>query len=636
MQKYNYSSQDFESRFTYTGTDLGAVWTPDCTRFRVWAPTASSVQVQFYQHGRDGVDDSLGLLNMTPAEAGTWTAVKEGNLHGTYYTYLVTVDGIQTESCDPYARATGVNGKRGMILDLASTNPTDWDSDRCPHAESFFTDAVIYELHLRDLSCHPSSGIKHAGKFLSLTETGTKTPGGCPTGLDHIQNLGITHIHLLPFYDYGSVDESHPECPQFNWGYDPVNYNVPEGSYATDPENGAVRIAELKQLVQTLHAHGLGLIMDVVYNHVYDADQFCMNRIVPGYFSRTDTAGQYSNGSGCGNDTASERSMVRKYIVDSVKYWAEEYHLDGFRFDLVGLLDTETVNEIVRTIHRTHPNVLFYGEGWSMDTQPTKTDVSLATQKNASLTPDFSYFNDTIRDAMKGTVFSFTEPGFITGAQIPEEILLQCFRGMPDWCPSPIQSINYVSCHDNMTLFDRILSTVPHASRTDQIRMNNLAAAFSILSQGVPFFQAGEEMLRSKKLPDGSFSENSYNLPDSVNALKWDNLDKPEYQAVSLYYQGLIAFRKEHPALRLTTAREAQHAVTALPFPSPHTAVFQVSGNSSLILAFHAGTDPIRLSLPDGRWSALIDGDHAGTRSLGIFQESILLTPISCTVLERI
>ena len=363
-----YSTEKFEKEFTYSGRDLGATYTPEKTTFRVWAPTADTVTLNLYGSGTPGTDDLVEQLPMTTDVNGTWITEKEGDLNGTYYTYLVSVGGNENEACDPYARTTGVNGKRAMILDLASTDPDGWENDTNPNAGMAYNDAVIYELHVRDLSSDESSGIQNTGKFLGLTETGTTTASGIPTGLDHMKDLGITHVHLLPIYDYASVDETQSDKPQFNWSYDPENYNVPEGSYSTDPYNGAVRVAEMKQMVKVLHDNQISVIMDVVYNHVYNASDFCVNQIVPGYFSRVNEDGTYSNGSDCGNDTASERSMVRKYIVDSVKYWAGEYHIDGFRFDLVGLIDTETINEVVTEVHKTHPDVIFYGEGWTMDT----------------------------------------------------------------------------------------------------------------------------------------------------------------------------------------------------------------------------------------------------------------------------
>ena len=317
-----YSSQEFEEKYTYRGS-LGSFWTPEKTGFRLWAPTAEAVSVCLYRSGDPGADDLLARLRMQPNACGTWAAQRVGNLSGIYYTYLVTVDGQTHEVCDPYARTTGVNGCRAMILDMQSVNPPDWDTDADPHAGMPITDAVLYELHICDLSSDESSHIQNNGKFLGLTETGTKTRGGNPTGLDHIKALGVTHVHLLPVFDFGFTDESRPDS-QYNWGYDPVNYNVPEGSYATDPFHGAVRVAEMKRMVKALHDNGLSVVMDVVYNHVYDAGAFCYNQIVPGYFSRINASGEYANGSFCGNDTASERSMVRKYIVDSVCCWADE------------------------------------------------------------------------------------------------------------------------------------------------------------------------------------------------------------------------------------------------------------------------------------------------------------------------
>jgi len=474
-----YSTDTFEQMYTYAGTDLGATWSKEKTLFRVWAPTAQQVLVNLYESGTDGTDDLLEQLTMTADVNGTWVAEKSGDLNGVYYTYQVTVDGVTAEACDPYARTTGVNGKRAMVIDLDSTDPEGWENDCDPHAGNAITDAVIYELHVRDLSIDPSSGIQNKGKYLGLIETGTTNPNGVPTGIDHIKDLGITHLHLLPVYDYGSVDESRLDTPQFNWGYDPVNYNVPEGSYATDPYSGEVRVKEFKQMVQGLHANGISVVMDVVYNHVYSGGDFCFNKIVPGYFSRISDTGVYSNGSGCGNDTASERAMVRKYIVESVLYWVEEYHIDGFRFDLVGLLDTETINQIIETVHEKHPNVIFYGEGWTMTTNTTKSGVLMTTQVNSEHTPGFSFFSDTIRDALKGSVFNDMEKGYVSGADGKASTIAKSFMGMPSWASSPAQCVNYASCHDNLSLFDKLAISNKDDTVEDRIRMNNLAAAIT-------------------------------------------------------------------------------------------------------------------------------------------------------------
>ena len=630
-----YASAEFEARYTYEGHDLGAVWTREKTHFRLWAPTASSVKVNLYQSGTAGTDDLLEQVDMIRDVQGTWAAEKSGDLNGIYYTYLVDMDGHTAEACDPYARTTGLNGQRAMVLDLDSTDPQGWTRDRDPHAGQNITDAAIWELHVRDLSMDESSGIQNKGKFLGLTETGATTSEGIPTGLDHMKALGITHVHLLPVYDYGFTDESLP-LPQYNWGYDPVNFNVPEGSYATDASHGEVRVREMKQMVKALHDNGISVIMDVVYNHVYDGQDFCFNRIVPGYFSRIDSQGNWSNGSICGNDTASERSMVRKYIVDSVNYWADEYHIDGFRFDLVGLLDTRTINEIVSTVHEKHPNVIFYGEGWDMPTAVTKPSFDMAIQKNSRKTPGFAYFSDTIRDLLRGDIHEDTAPGYVAGANTSKDALSACFMGCPDWAGQPTQSVNYVSCHDNHTLFDRIALTAPQASREDRIRMNRLAAAFSILSQGVPFFQAGEEMLRTKPGKDGSFDDNSYRSPDAVNAIKWSDLGKEDYRKTADFYRGLLAFRKAHPALRLTTREAVLETIRPVSVADDQTVAFLIHEDTcDIFVIFNAGTEEVTVDLPDGTWNVNIRDSIAGTDVLAQAEGTIQAAPISATVLTR-
>ncbi len=635
-----YSTASFEEAYTYTGTDLGATWTPEGTTFRLWAPTATAVKVNLYETGDAANSDRIEQLTMKADVSGTWVAAKAGDLNGVYYTYEVTVDGATVEACDPYARTTGVNGKRAMVIDLDSTDPAGWDTDKDPHYDSAITDAVIYELHVRDLSVDENSGIQNKGKFLGLIETGTTSPDGIPTGLDHIKSLGITHIHLLPSYDYGSVDETKLDTPQFNWGYDPVNYNVPEGSYSTDPYNGAVRVAEFKQMVKGLHDNGISVIMDVVYNHVYSAGDFCFNKIVPGYFSRISDNGAYSNGSGCGNDTASERAMVQKYIVDSVLYWADEYHIDGFRFDLVGLIDTETINAVVAKVHETHPNVIFYGEGWTMSTQVTKSGYTMTTQSNSAETPEFAFFSDTIRDAIKGSVFNNNEQGYVSGKTGTANTIAKSFMASPSWCKNPSQIINYSSCHDNMTLFDRLVNSTPDATRADQIRMNNLAAAIVLTSQGVPFLHAGEEMLRSKPLPEGGFDHNSYASSDAVNNLKWADLSQEEYQAVFAYYQGLIAFRQAHSALRLTSREEVTQFVSTLTGMPANTNGFLIAAGaggeeSDLLVYFNPTTEEITVTLPDGAWTIYIDGEQAGVDAIDTVSYTARVAPISALVLVK-
>ena len=394
---------------------------------------------------------------------------------------------------------------------------------------------------------------------------------------------------------------------------------------------------EMKQKIQGLHRAGISVVLDVVYNHVYEGETFCFNQIVPEYFSRTHN-GHYSNGSGCGNDTASERSMVHKYIVDSVKYWADEYHIDGFRFDQVGLLDVDTINELVDSVRARHPNVIFYGEGWSMATELTKPDVAMATQRNAWQTPNFAYFSDTLRDVLRGYVFDDRAYGYVAGAQGQEELVKACFMGHPDWCPCPTQTINYASCHDNMALFDRLTMSAPDASFADRVRMNNLAAAIYMLSQGVPFLQAGEELLRSKPLPGGGFEHNSYCSPDSINSIKRNDLSKPEYAANAEYYRGLIAFRKAHPTLRLTTDEAVREQVFALEGLDANVTGFHLRGSAddpaaAIVVLYNPNKTPTTVQLPKGRWNICITDKTAGTEPLLTVEGGVSVAPISACVL---
>ena len=636
-----YGTEEFESAYTYTGSDLGANWTKDATTFRVWAPMAEAVSVNLYKSGDSSAEDLIESIPMTSDVNGTWIATKNGDLNGVYYTYTATNNGKDAEACDPYARTTGVNGQRAMVIDLTSTNPEGWEEDKNPNADKTFNDAVIYELHIRDLGTHESSGITNVGKFLSLTEHGTKTPGGVVTGVDHMKDLGITHLHILPMYDYASVNETKLDTAQFNWGYDPVNYNVPEGSYSTDPYHGEVRVKEAKQMVQSLHKDGISVIMDVVYNHVYDAGNFCFNKLVPDYFSRM-TNGTYSNGSACGNDTASERAMVKKYIVDSVLYWATEYHIDGFRFDLVGLIDTETINEVMEAVHAVRPDVVFYGEGWTMNTTVTKKGYSMTTQTNSTMVPGFAFFSDTLRDGLKGSVFNNTEKGYVSGANNLESLIEDCFLGSSgNWCTTPTQTINYASCHDNNTLYDRLQLSCPDASQEDLVKMNNLSAAIYMTAQGIPFVHAGEEMLRTKVNPGGGFNENSYNASDEVNSIKWNTLEDSVYTDVVDYYKGLIAFRKAHPVLRLTTAEDVAKHVSVVDMEDANVTAFSVTGGledetaDAMYIVFNPNNEAKEITLPEGEWHVCINGETAGVESLEKVSGTATVDAISALVLVQ-
>ncbi|WP_024864680.1 type I pullulanase [Butyrivibrio sp. FCS014] len=639
-----YSTKEFEDKYTYEGDDLGATVTADKTVFRVWAPTAESVSVNLYESGDSWKKDLTESIEMTKSDKGTWTAEVSKNLAGTYYTYTAVLDGLNVEACDPYARTTGVNGKRAMVIDLDSTDPEGWADDKNPHASESMTDAVIYELHIRDFSVDEKGNIANAGKYTAFTETGTKTEGGNATGIDYIKSLGVTYVHLLPFYDFGSVDENDESQERFNWGYDPVNYNVPEGSYSTDAHDGNVRVKEAKEMVKALHDNGLSVVMDVVYNHVYSGKDFCINRLVPGYFSRINADGTYSNGSGCGNDTASERSMVKKYIVDSVCYWADEYHINGFRFDLVGLIDVDTINEIVEKVHESHPDVIFYGEGWSMNTDLTKENVTMATQQSSEKTPGFAYFNDNIRDGLKGSVFNTAEVGWASGARNAERAMTASFLANETWSKNPSQIIQYASCHDNNTLFDRIAGSRTDLNEESWIKMNNLAAAFYMTSEGVPFMQAGEEILRTKVKDDGSFDSNSYSSGDEVNSIKWENLDDPKYRENLEFYKGLIAFRKEHALLRLSSGDEVTARVKAVEGLDKNVLAFvmdnsdkTLEGESAeqIFLAFNPNETETTIALPEGEWNVYVKGNKAGTEVIENVSGSVTVEPISAVVLVK-
>ena len=665
-----YSTSDFEAEYTYTGDDLGATWTKEATTFRLWAPTAAAVSVNLYELGDGG--EKLDTVEMTADVNGTWVATVEDDLRGVYYTYSVTRKGETVEAVDPYARTTGVNGNRGMVIDLDSTDPEGWENDTYVTQDSY-TDAVIWELHVRDFSIDASSGMENKGKYLAFTEEGTTVPGtDISTGIDYMVDLGVNYVHLLPVYDINSVDET---TGGYNWGYDPKNYNVPEGSYSTDPYNGAVRVNEFKQMVQSLHDNGIGVIMDVVYNHVADAGQFSFNQIVPGYFSRVHDDGSYQSNSGCGNDTASERSMVSKYIVDSVLYWCEEYHIDGFRWDLVGLIDYETINAVMEAVHEVNPDIIFYGEGWEMCSWTTKDEGEYASdpysqkmtiQNNDKLVATeagvFAFFNDTIRNVIHGGVFTATDKGFVVGMNAgTKQTVTDGYMAYSVWgsagerVDTPLQTVNYASCHDNYTLFDNFtvdaldlnglaLSAENAALVAEQAaQYNNLAAAYYITAQGVPFIHAGEEMLRSKPTTDAegnfAFDHNSYSSGDGVNSFKWGELANELNAASYEYYKGLIAFRKAHPALRMTTEAEIQEAMSVIETDDNNViAILNKGGNgedAEILTIFNANDWGCEFELPEGQWDVYVNRSKAGTEVLDTVEGTVDLSGISAMILVK-
>lgn len=632
--------------YFYEGNDLGNVYHKESTKFRVWAPTASDVKLNLYKEGMG--DNLIETHSMELSVQGTWTIKIDGDLDGVYYTYLVTHDGITREAVDPYVRTTGANGKRGMVLNLENTNPVGWREDYVKPLDNV-TDTVIYELHLRDLSTDEHAGIEYVGKFLQFKEENTKNKEGYSTGLDHIKELGITHLHLLPVYDYASVDETDLAGNQFNWGYDPDNYNVPEGSYSTDPYHGEVRVKEMKKMVQCLHRNNIHVVMDVVYNHTYSGEDSNFNKIVPNYYYRQDDKG-FSDASGCGNETASERAMVRKFIVDSVVYWAKEYHIDGFRFDLMGIHDIETMNEIRKELDKINPGILLYGEGWTCAASPL--DESLRAMKiNTKKLNGIAAFNDDIRDAVKGSVFNPEEKGFVNGALGFEELIkfgvvgatshkevmkhLEEYHKTP-WSGSPKQSINYVSAHDNYTLWDKLTLSCQEDSLEDRIAMNKLASAIVFTSQGIPFLQAGEELLRSKENEDGTLEENSYKSSDYVNRIQWEN--KTKYHDVYLYYKGLIEFRKSHEELRMDTKEAVEERLHFIDGLDQQVVSFTIKNQNNDDLAlqviYNASKTDVTVPLDKGTWDVYVNESQAGNKVLDtIDSNKVVVKPISCMVL---
>lgn len=639
----SYSTDEFEKQYTYEAGDLGVTISGDVVMIKCWSPYAKSVILNVYPNGNPETEVSE-TVKMEAQERGIWSAKLSVNDYiGKYYDYLITFEQAGTEvqvtSCDPYACATGVNGEKAMILDLTETNPAGWEQDRNPNETLDWNDMVIYELHVRDFSASEHSGIQNKGKFLGVAETGTKV-SDISTGLDHLKDMGITHLHLLPFYDYCSIDETQPyDKDKYNWGYDPKNYNTPEGSYATDAYDGSVRVKELKEMVSALHKNGISVVMDVVYNHTYN-EEYCFNGLVPGYFYRIDKKGVCSDGSACGNDTASERSMVRKFIVDSVLYWAREYHIDGFRFDLLGILDVETMNEIRKGLDEIRPNILIYGEGWTLNTVLTKEQVTLATQQHVDEMDRVAMFSDNIRDAVKGSVFEKEETGFISGNAECVEDVKAALLGAPEWASRPEQVVNYTSCHDNYTLFDKIALCNEDISFENRVKQNKLAAAIVLLSQGIPLLHAGEEILRSKVNAEGKFVGDSYKSSDDVNAIRWEDLLKPEYQEVYEYYKGLIAFRKNTKALHIKDAEEIKKAYTFIETEEPLLIGVQVSyKEENIVMYFNGSEDDIRVALPDNGagYRCYIDASKADatTSACNIVGEQAVVEGKSCLVLKK-
>ncbi|MDE6178550.1 MAG: type I pullulanase, partial [Duncaniella sp.] len=546
---------------TYAGDDLELTVDARGTRWRLWSPEAQEARVIIYPTGLNTA--AIDTLAMKKAEGGTWTASVPERLYGKFYTFSIKYDGKWLrETPGVWAKAVGANGRRAAIIDFAATDPEGWDKDRGPEL-AHINDAVLYEMHHRDFSAHPSSGIANKGKFLALTEPSTTNPEGEATGIGHLKELGVTHVHILPSYDYNSVDETNLPANQYNWGYDPDNYNAPEGSYSTNPSDPAVRVREMKQMVKALHDNGIGVVMDVVYNHTAENDGSNFSLTAPGYYYRHRPDGSYSDASGCGNETASDRRQMSDFIVNSVKYWAREYHIDGFRFDLMAIHDIETMNRVAAALKEINPSIFVYGEGWTAGDSPLPVDRR-ALKENVSKMPGIAVFSDDIRDAVKGHYTDAADRGFATGKPGLEETVKIGIVGATAhpqvdyakgnnskfaYAAAPTQVINYVSCHDDLMLTDKLRKSMPDATDAERQRAARLAQTIVLTSQGTPFIFAGEEIFRDKK-----GVHNSYKSPDSINAIDW-NLKHTNAEQFN-YYKELIALRKAHPAFRMTTTED--------------------------------------------------------------------------------
>ncbi len=625
----------------YRDSDLGATYTEDYTTFKVWSPAAQDVKVCIYKTGSDE-EEGFNTIAVKPMQysksVGTWYTSLEGDYKNMYYTYKVTIGKETHEVVDPYAKAVGVNGDRGMIVDLRDTDPEGWSDDRFDRVGKA-TDAIVWEVSVRDFSAADTSGIseKNRGKFLAFTEGDTKlgtAEDGVSTCVAYLKELGVNYVQINPFYDFASIDESKLPDEQYNWGYDPKNYNAPEGSYASNPYDGRVRIAECKQMIQALHSAGIGVIMDVVYNHTYASEDSFFNQIVPSYYYRIDANGKWSNGSGCGNDVATERYMVSKFIRESVRYWAEEYHIDGFRFDLMGLMDVNTMNSIRADLDQLPEGnkIIMYGEAWNLSTT-VPSNTLLATQENLyQMSGRIGAFNDSGRDAIKGSNFNAAEKGFVQDGSSKGGVREAIEGTGSGWAKIPNQCVNYASCHDNLTLYDKLTASVYHDEKYTQRRenlvgMNRLSAAAVLMSQGMPFMLAGEEMGRTKQ-----GDENSYQSPVELNQIDWTS--RYRFTSLTDYYRGLIQIRKAVPALRDASGEHS--TIEYLDTAQKNTIAYSVSGEASptVIVALNGDSEKSsKVTLPQGDWVVVADDARAGLSSLGSASGSLTLNATSACIL---
>lgn len=603
---------------SYYGSDLELVYTPEQSVFTLWAPSADRVRLNLYASGEGG--DPEEHVEMEKAGYGTWRIHIDRDLKGSFYTFQIEKNGKWlNETPGIWAKAVGINGNRAAVIDWNETNPEGWESDRSPELK-MYSDIILYELHHRDFSIAPDSGIENKGKFLALTETGTKTPEGEATGLDHLKELGVTHIHILPSFDFATVDETKLDENRYNWGYDPKNYNVPDGSYSTDPANPVVRIREFKEMVKSLHQNGFRIVLDVVYNHTASTDHSNFDLTVPGYFYRQNADGSYSNASGCGNETASEREMVRHYIIESVKFWAREYHIDGFRFDLMGIHDIETMNHLRSELLEIDPTIFVYGEGWVAADSPLPFEQR-AVKENVGQMEGIGVFNDEFRDGLKGSTFDEQEPGYASGninghfepvkygivggtdhPQVDYGGLLYCNA---PYAGAPSQMINFVSCHDGYTLVDKLKLSVQGDHAADElIPIDKLVHTVLLTAQGIPFIRSGEEIMQDKQ-----GEPNSYKSPDSINRIDWSL--KAKNREVFDFIRGLITLRKAHPAFRIPTVEGLQQWLRFMDTGDSGVIAYTLGEYANndewkeILVAYNGNRHEVEIGIPEGEWNVV-------------------------------
>ncbi len=627
----------------YSGSDLELTVDDNGTHWRLWSPEAEAAKVSVYSYGLN--TPAVRTIDMVRSDGGTWVASLPEKLYGKFYTFSIRHNGKWLkETPGVWAKAVGTNGERAAVINLSDTDPEGWESDKGP-ALKHINDAVIYEMHHRDFSIDPSSGIVNKGKFLALTEPGTTNPTGEATGIDHLKELGVTHVHILPSYDYNSVDEANLQSGQYNWGYDPLNYNVPDGSYSTNPSEPSTRIREMKEMVKSLHDNGIGVIMDVVYNHTADNDDSNFSLTAPGYYYRHRPDGSYSDASGCGNETASDRQQMRDFIINSVKYWAKEYHIDGFRFDLMAIHDIETMNLVAEALREINPSIFIYGEGWTAGDSPLPVEKR-ALKENVARMPRIAVFSDDIRDAIKGHYSDAADRGFATGKPGLEETVKIGIVAATDhpqvdyskgnnskfpYAAAPTQIINYVSCHDDLMLTDKLRKSMPEATDAERQRAARLAQTIVFTSQGTPFMFAGEEVFRDKK-----GVHNSYKSPDSINAIDW-NL-KHVNAGQTDYYKELIRLRKEHPAFRMTTAEQvARHLKfdKTLPGLISYSLIDNANGDEwkEIKLVFNGSGKPQEVRIPRGEWKVIAEDGRIKADGLGSSKGGKIIVPATSALI---